>query len=91
VVKFKVMMSLFGEEEEVAIKVIKIWDGNETCLVGFLPRRIGYGSRKYKLRDKYTQVLELYKESADFTNKKKNGRLVDVASYRLLDDIQDLE
>jgi hypothetical protein len=43
-VKFKVTMSLVGDEEEVVIKVIKIRDGNETCLVGFLPRNIGYGS-----------------------------------------------
>jgi hypothetical protein len=58
-VKFKVTMSLVGEEEEVVIKVIKIRDGNETCLVGFLPRHIGHGSRKDKLRNKYAQVLEL--------------------------------
>jgi hypothetical protein len=90
-VKFNVMMSLVGEEEEVVIEVIKIWDGNETCHAGFLPRHIGYGSRKGKLRNKHAQVLELYKESADFTNKMKNHRLVDVASYRLLDGIQDLE
>jgi hypothetical protein len=43
-VKFKVTMSLVGDEEEVVIKVIKIWDENETRLVGFLPRHIGYGS-----------------------------------------------
>jgi hypothetical protein len=36
-VNFKVMMSLVGEEEEVVIKVIKIRDGNETCLFGFHP------------------------------------------------------
>jgi hypothetical protein len=29
--KFKVMMSLVGEEEEVVIKVVKIQDGNESC------------------------------------------------------------
>jgi 3-deoxy-D-manno-octulosonic-acid transferase len=43
-VKFKVMVSLVGEEEEVVIKVINIRDGDETCLVVFLPRHIGYGS-----------------------------------------------
>jgi hypothetical protein len=73
-VKFKVTMSLVGEEEEVVIKVIKIRDGNETCQFGFLPRHIGYGSRNDKLRNEYAHLLELY-----------------VASYRLLDDIQDLE
>jgi hypothetical protein len=36
-VKFKVTMSLVGEEEEVVIKVIKIIDGNETSL--FVPSR----------------------------------------------------
>jgi hypothetical protein len=83
-VKFKVTMSLVGEEEEVVIKVIKIRDGNETCLFGFLPQHIGYGSRKDNLRNKYSQVPELYKESADFTKKSKNFRLVGVASFRLL-------
>jgi hypothetical protein len=70
-VKFKVMMSLVVEEEEVVIKVIKIRDGNETCLAGFLPRHIDYGSRKDKLRNKYAQVLEIYKESADLIKKMK--------------------
>jgi hypothetical protein len=90
-VKFKVTISLVGEEGEVVIKVIKIRDGKETCHVDFLPRQIGYGSQKDKLRNKYAKVLELYKESADFTNKRKNRHLVGVDSYRLLDDIQDLE
>jgi hypothetical protein len=57
-VKFKVMMSLVGEEDEVVIKVVRIWGGNESCHVGFLPRHIGYGSRKDKLKNKYAQVLE---------------------------------
>jgi hypothetical protein len=78
-VKFKVTRSLVGEEEKVVIKVTKIWDGNETCLVGFLPRHIGYGSRKDNLRNKYAQVLELSKESANFTKKRKNRHLVGVA------------
>jgi hypothetical protein len=90
-VKFKVMMYLVEEEEEVVIEVIKIWYGNETWLDGFLRRHIGYGSQKEKLRNKYAQVLELNKESADFKNKRKNRCPVGVASYRLLDDIQDLE
>jgi hypothetical protein len=90
-VKYKVTMYLVGEEDDMVIKVIKTRDDNETCHVGFLPRHIGYGSQKGKLRNKYAQVLELYKESADFTKKRKNRRPVDVASYHLLDDIQDLE
>jgi hypothetical protein len=90
-VKFKVTMSLVGEEEELGIKVIKIWDGNDTCLVGLLPRHIGYASQKDKLRRKYAQVLELFKESAYFTKKRKNRHLVGVDFYCLLDDIQDLE
>jgi hypothetical protein len=88
-VKFKVTISLVGEKEEVVIKNIKIRDGNETCLVGFLPQHICYGSRNDTLRNKYAQVLELYKESADFTKKRKNRCLVGVASYRLFDNIQD--
>jgi hypothetical protein len=78
-------------QEEVVVKVIKIRDGNETCHDGFFPQHIGYGSQNYKLRNKYAQVLELNKESAYFTKKRKNRRLVGVASYHLLDDIQDLE
>jgi hypothetical protein len=36
-VKFKVTMSLVGEEEEMVIKVVNIRDGNETCHAGFIP------------------------------------------------------
>jgi hypothetical protein len=90
-VKFKVTMSLVGEEEEMVIKVINIWDGNDTYHVSFLPWHIGYGIRKDNLRNKYAHVIELCKESSYFTKKRKKRRLVGVASYRLLDDIQDLE
>jgi hypothetical protein len=82
---------LVGEEEEVDIKVVKIWDDNESCHAGFLPRRIDYGIRKDKLMNKYAHMMELYNNSDDFTNKRKNHHLVGVASYRLLEDIQDLE
>jgi hypothetical protein len=75
----------------VVIKVIKIWDGTEGCHVRLLPRHIDYGSRKDKLTNKFAQVLKLYKESEDFTKKRKNHRLVGVDSCCLLDDIQDLE
>jgi hypothetical protein len=60
-VKFKVIMSLVGEEEKLVIKVANIQDGNETCHVDFLPQHIGYGSRKETIRNKYAQVLEIYK------------------------------
>jgi hypothetical protein len=36
-VNFKFMMPLVGEEEKVVIKVIKIWNGNETCHLSFFP------------------------------------------------------
>jgi hypothetical protein len=75
----------------VVIKVVNIQDDNETCRVGFLHRDIVYGRRKNKLRNKYGQLLEIYKESMDFTKKRKNHRLGGVASYRLLDEIQDLK
>jgi hypothetical protein len=89
--KFKVTMSLVGEEHEVVIKVVKIRDGNEICHVGLLPLHIGYGSRNDKLMNIYAPVLEIYKHSKEFTKKRKNHRLVDVDSYRILDNIQDLE
>jgi hypothetical protein len=90
-VKFKVMVTMVGEEEEVVIKVINIRDGTEGCHVGFLPRHIGYGGQKDKLNNKYVQVMVIYKVSEDFTKNMKNRHLVGVASFRLSDNIQDLE
>jgi hypothetical protein len=35
--------------------------------------------RKDKVENKYAEVMDLYKESEDFTRKRKNRRLVGVA------------
>jgi hypothetical protein len=90
-VKFKVVVLEQEGEVETKIKVIKIRDGTEGCHVGFLPRHIVHGSRMEEVSDKFGQVLELYKESNDMTKKRKNSRLFGVASFRLLDDIQNME
>jgi hypothetical protein len=85
-VKLKVIISLFREEEEVVIKVVKIQDGNETCHVGFLPQHIVYGSRKEKLRKNYAQVLELYKDPEDLKIKVRTFDLLtwlNIASWTI--------
>jgi hypothetical protein len=76
-----------GQDTE-AMKVIKIKDGTEVCHVGFLQRYIVKGSRKESLTNAYGQVIMLYKYSTIEMMKRKNKRLLGMASFCLLSDIQ---
>jgi hypothetical protein len=86
--KFKLIVIEVDDKEEEAIK---IQDGTESCHVGFLPHHFVHGRRKEAAVNKFGQVLELYKNSNDMTKQRKNIRLLGVASFRLLDDIQEVE
>jgi hypothetical protein len=76
-----------GQDTE-AMKVIKIKDVTEACHVGFLQRYIAKVSRKEELTNTYGQVILLYKDSTIEMMKRKNKRLLGMASFRLLADIQ---
>jgi hypothetical protein len=47
---------------ESAIAAVRILDGTETCIVGFLPRSI-VNRRRGDFPQKYAQIIELYDES----------------------------
>jgi hypothetical protein len=70
------------------LKVVKIKDGTEGCHVGFLPRHILKGSRRSEFKDPFEQVILLYQDSTVEVLRRKNDRLLGVASFRLLSDIQ---
>jgi hypothetical protein len=76
-----------GQDTE-AMKVIKIKDVTESCHVRFLQRYIVNGARKEELTNAHGQVILLYKDSTIEMTKRKNKRLLDMASFRLLADIQ---
>jgi hypothetical protein len=87
-VKFKlVVIEVDGEEDEA----IKIRDSMKSCHVGFFPRHFVHGRRKEAVVNKFGQVLNLYKDSNDMNKKRKNRRIFGVASFHLLDGIQDIE
>jgi hypothetical protein len=87
-VKFKLVVIEVDDDEQEAIK---IRDDMESCHVGFLPRYFVHGRRKESVANKCCPVLELYKNSNDMTKQRKNRRLFGVTSFRLLDDIQEVE
>jgi hypothetical protein len=71
------------------MKVVKIKDGTEECHVGFLQRYIVKGSKKEELTNDYGQVIMLYKESTiNMMMKRKNKRLIGMASFHILSDTQ---
>jgi hypothetical protein len=76
-----------GQDTE-AMKVINIKDGTEACHVGLYQRYILKGSRKEELKNAYGQVILMYKDSTIEMMKRKNKRLLGMASFRLLSDIQ---
>ena len=80
----------FEDGPEEAIKAVRIRDGTESCVVGFLPRNI-VKSRKAKFIDKFAQVIELYEYSENRTKIGKSNRNLGIASFRLLEDIPKME
>lgn len=86
--KFCVLEFEYGIEE--AVKAVRIRDGTESCVVGFLPRNI-VASSKNKFLDKFAQVIELYEYSENRTKRRKSHKNLGIASFRLLDDIPTLE
>jgi hypothetical protein len=78
---------------EPAIKAVFVKDGTELCTVGFLARNIvarEQGVAKYV--DKFGQILELYDNHPNSKMKRtKSQRNSGMASFRLLEDIQNEE
>jgi hypothetical protein len=82
------MLEVQGGSPVEALKVLKIKDGTEGCHVGFLPRQILKGARRNEFKDAFGQVILLYQDSTVKVLRRKNYRLLGVASFRLLSDIQ---
>lgn len=89
-VRFKLSVVNVGDKTEDAIKVVRVRDGTESCMIGFLPRNI-VKSGKDKFVGKFAQIIELYEHSENTTMRRKSNRNKGVASFRLLQDIQEQE
>jgi hypothetical protein len=82
-----------GQEAE-ATKVINIKDGTEcngrlSCWIYSVAHRKGSkGARKEELMDYFVQVIMLYNESTVEVITWKNTRLLGIALFRLLSNIQ---
>jgi hypothetical protein len=82
------MLEVQGGAPVEALKVLNIKDGTEGCHVGFLPRCIFKGERRNKFKDAFGQVILLYQDSTVDVLMRKNDRLLGVASFSLMSDIQ---
>jgi hypothetical protein len=83
------MLEVEGGELAQAMKVVKIIDGMEGCHVGFLTRYIIKGARQNEMKDAFGQVILLYKDTTVEVLRRKNDRLHCMASFHLLQDIQE--
>ena len=80
---------IFPEE---AIRVVLICNGTEYCTAGFLCKSIVVVERdKARFIGCFAQIIEVYDESANKTMILKSKRNIGIASFQLLDDIQDQE
>jgi hypothetical protein len=70
------------------LKVLKIKDGTEGCHVGFLSRQILKGSRIHEFKDAFGQVILFYQDPTVEVSRRKNDRLLGLASFSLLSEIQ---
>jgi hypothetical protein len=75
---------------EGAIKAVLVCNGRECCTVSFLCKSIVVVERdKARFVGHFAQIIELYDESASKTMMLKSKRNMDIASFQLLDEIQD--
>ena len=89
-VRFKLTVVDIDGKTEESIKVVRIRDGTESCMIGFLPRNIVV-TRKDKFIGQFAQIIELYEYSDNETMRRKSHRNKGVTSFRLLQDIQEQE
>jgi len=78
---------------ETVVKAVLVRDGMETCTIGFLPRSIAARPAAVeRCNGKFAQIIELYDLCDQGSYKKtKSLRNSGIASFRLLDDIQEGE
>jgi hypothetical protein len=89
-IRFRSMVVDVDGDTERAVAAVRILDGTETCIVGFLPRSI-VKRRGAEFPPKYAQIIELYDESDNPVLRRKSNQNFGVASFRMLDDIQQQE
>ena len=77
---------------EGAIKAVLICNGTECSTVGFLCKSIVVVERdKARFVGCFAKIIELYDESANMTMILKSKKNMGIASFQLLDEIQDQE
>ena len=77
---------------EEAIKAVLICNGTECSTVGFLCKSIVVVERdKARFVGCFAKIIELYDESANMTMILKSKKNMGIASFQLLDEIQDQE
>lgn len=89
-IRFRLCVLNFDHGVEEALKALRIRDGTESCVVGYLPRNV-VRSRKEVFIDKFAQSIELYESSDNVTKRKKSHRNCGIASFRPLEDIRLIE
>ena len=90
-IRFKLTVIDTGiRKNEEAIKAVRVRDGTETCTVGFLPRSLVV-CRKERFVGQFAQIIELYGMSENKTMRRKSHQNKGIASFRLLDEIQEQE
>jgi hypothetical protein len=83
-----VMMEVEIGADVESLKVIKIKDGTKGWHVGLLTRHILKGARRNEFKDAFLQAILLYQDSMVEVLRCNNDRLLGVASFRLMYDIQ---
>ena len=85
-VRFKfTLIDVAGRVEE-ALKVVRVVDGTEMCVVGFSPQHV-VTTRRDKFEDKFAQIIEVYDNSDNCVRRSKSKRVAGCASFRLLEQI----
>ena len=78
-IRFEYCIIDVDRKSEDAVKVCRILDGTESCVIGVLPRTL-VASNKERYIGKFAQMVELYENSDNRTKRLKNRRNLGMAA-----------
>ena len=87
----KCLVSINGGEVEESIKCVRIFQGTDTCTIGFIPRSVANSDKVKAELGCFMQVIELYDDSSSNYKRRKSDFNKGMAACILLSSIPQAE
>mmetsp|Transcript_50 Transcript_50/g.135 ORF Transcript_50/g.135 Transcript_50/m.135 type:complete len:123 (+) Transcript_50:51-419(+) len=90
-VRIKYMHITVSGKVYSAAKVVQIIQGEEGCIVGFLPAALSQRSDMDAYHGRFAQVVDLYVDSPESTDRQRDQELNGVAACTFLSNVDEVE